>query len=244
MKFTAAVVALNLPSLGLASVYNTWKFNKFSSAGIDDITFPMKMQGTPREEGLYFAQQFGWKGINDIGYIGLQPRPDKNGKQVIHAAFSSFQKGTTSTHKHCTAGADGGAGLSCAINIFGDYSHLYHLTVKHIGGTRWRGVLTDTVTGTSNVIGEYTLPSSARKMTNGQDGFFEYYEWNTDGIKHHNCRSQPFGQVFIGDPTTKTSGASGGKITRIYQDGECVNKLNLKATRFAHGYQIQAGFKQ
>ncbi|QGI97508.1 hypothetical protein CEK26_010577 [Fusarium fujikuroi] len=219
MKFTAAVVALNLPSLGLASVYNTWKFNKFSSAGIDDITFPMKMQGTPREEGLYFAQQFGWKGINDIGYIGLQPRPDKNGKQVIHAAFSSFQKGTTSTHKHCTAGADGGAGLSCAIDIFGDYSHLYHLTVKHIGGTRWRGVLTDTVTGTSNVIGEYTLPSSARKMTNGQD-------------------------VFIGDPTTKTSGASGGKITRIYQDGECVNKLNLKATRFAHGYQIQAGFKQ
>ncbi|KAF4475761.1 zinc finger odd-paired-like (opl) [Fusarium agapanthi] len=219
------------------------EFKKFPSVGIDDITFPMKMQKTPREDGLYFAQQFGWKGINDIGYIGLQPRPDKNGRQVIHAAFSSFQKGTTSTHKHCTAGADGGPGVSCKIDIYGNYSHLQHLTVKHIGGTRWRGVLTDTVARTSNVIGEYTLPSSARKLTNGQVGFMEYYVWN-DGEKHHNCTSQHFGRVFIGDPTTKTSGASGGKISDVYQAGECVNKLNLKATRNPHGYQIQAGFKQ
>ncbi|KAH7235299.1 hypothetical protein BKA59DRAFT_495909 [Fusarium tricinctum] len=219
------------------------KFTTAPSTGLNDITFPMRMQGTPRASGHYFAQQFGFKGINDIGYTGLQPRPDKDGKQVIHAVFSSFQKGTTSQHKNCYSGADGGPGVSCAIDIFGDYSHLYHLTVRNIGGTTWRGTLTDTVTGKSNVIGEYKLPSSARKLKNGEAGFFEYYEWN-DGTSNHNCKTQPLSRVFIGNPTSKTPGASGSAITKVYEEGECVKKLGLKATKTAKGYQIQAGFVQ
>lgn len=46
--------------------------------------------------------------------MGLQPRPDKNGKQRLHAAFSSFIAGTTSKDTQCSDGADGGAGVSCA----------------------------------------------------------------------------------------------------------------------------------
>ncbi|KAI7770580.1 hypothetical protein LZL87_002951 [Fusarium oxysporum] len=243
MKFTATISALSLPSLGLASVYNDWSFAKAPAAGLKDITFPMSIKGAPRTSGYYFAQQFGFHGVDDVGYTGLQPRPDKNGKQVVHAVFSSFQKGTTTKHKNCDAGADGGPGVSCAIDIFGDYSHLYHLTVRNIGGTTWRGTLIDTVTGKSNVIGEWKLPSSARKMLNGQAGFFEYYNWN-DGTFNHDCTLQPFSQVFIGNPTSKTSGASGGAITKVYEEGECVGDLGLKATKTSKGYRIKAGFAQ
>ncbi|KAF5688605.1 hypothetical protein FDENT_4825 [Fusarium denticulatum] len=216
MKLKAAILALHLPSLGLASVYNDC------------------MKGAPHKSGFYFAQQFGFNGIDDIGYTGLQPRPNYRRRQVVHAVFSSFQKGTTTKHKNCHSGADGGPGVSCALDIFGDYSHLYNLTVRNTGGTTWRGTIIDTVTGKSDVIGEWTLPSSAGKMLNRQVGFFEYFNWN-DGKTNHVCSKLPFSQVFFGNPTSKTKGASGGKMTSVYEEGECVKKLNLKATQNGRG---------
>ncbi|CVL00448.1 uncharacterized protein FMAN_09890 [Fusarium mangiferae] len=243
MKLTAGLLILNLLSLGLASIYNEWGFDNAPSTGLNDITFPMSMKGAPRTNGYYFAQQFSFKGMSDVGYTGLQPRPEKNGKRVVHAVFSSFQDGTTTQHKNCHAGADGGPGVSCAIDIFGSYSHLYHFTVRNIGGTTWRGTLTDTATGKSNVIGEWKLPSSAGKIDNGQVGFVEYFNWN-DGTTNHECKTQPFTQVFFGNPTSRTSGAIGGAITKIYEAGECVGKLDLKATKTTKGYKIKAGFVQ
>ncbi|KAL5613102.1 hypothetical protein FOVSG1_002165 [Fusarium oxysporum f. sp. vasinfectum] len=79
-------------------------------------------------------------------------------------------------------------------------------------------------------------------MLNKQGGFFKYYNWN-DGITNHDYAKQPFSQIFFGNPTSKTKGASGGKGTLIYEAGKCVKKLNLKATQTGKGYQIQAGFK-
>ncbi|WJG35972.1 uncharacterized protein FOBCDRAFT_242350 [Fusarium oxysporum Fo47] len=203
MKLTATILALNLPSLGLASVYNYWAFLKKPSAGLSD--------------------QFGFNGV-DVGYTGLQLCPDSRRRQVVHAAFSSFQNGTTTKHKNCHSGADGSLGVRCALDIFGDYSHFYNITVKNTGGTTWRGTLIDTVTGKSDVIGEWMLPSSAGKMLNGRVGFFEYYNWS-DGTTNHDCSKQPFSsQVFFGNPTSKTKGASGGKIILIYEASECVKE--------------------
>ncbi|RKL01735.1 hypothetical protein BFJ71_g5064 [Fusarium oxysporum] len=188
MKLTATILALNLSSLGLASVYNYWAFLKKPSAGLSDLC------------------------------------PDSRRRQVVHAAFSSFQNGTTTKHKNCHSGADGSLGVRCALDIFGDYSHFYNITVKNTGGTTWRGTLIDTVTGKSDVIGEWMLPSSAGKMLNGRVGFFEYYNWS-DGTTNHDCSKQPFSsQVFFGNPTSKTKGASGGKIILIYEASECVKE--------------------
>ncbi|EWY87504.1 hypothetical protein FOYG_11697 [Fusarium oxysporum NRRL 32931] len=199
------------------------------------------MQGAPRTSGYYLAQQFGFNGV-DVGYTGLQPRPDSRRRQVVHAAFSSFQNGTTTKHKNFHSGADGSLGVSCALDIFGDYSYFYNISVKNTGGITWRGTLIDTVTGKSDVIGEWMLPSSAGKMLNGESGFFEYYNWN-DGKTNYIYSKQPFSQVFFGNPTSETKGASGGSITCVYEEGGCIKKLNLKATQTGKGYRIQAGFK-
>ncbi|TVY63941.1 hypothetical protein Focb16_v014342 [Fusarium oxysporum f. sp. cubense] len=188
------------------------------------------MQGSPRTSGYYFAQQFGFNGVDDVGYTGLQPRPDSRRRQVVHAAFSSFQNRTTTKHKNCHSGADGSLGVSCALDIFGDYSHFYNISVKNTGGTTWRGTLIDTVTGKSDVIGEWMLPSSAGKMLNGQVGFFEYYNWSD--VK---CSSAT--------PPQRQKELLVAKSPSFTRPANASKKLNLKATQTGKGYQIQAGFK-
>lgn len=203
---------------------------------------PIRMQGAPRTSGYYLAQQFGFNGV-DVGYTGLQLCPDSRRRQVVHAAFSSFQNGTTTKHKNCHSGADGSLGVRCALDIFGDYSHFYNITVKNTGGTTWRGTLIDTVTGKSDVIGEWMLPSSAGKMLNGRVSFFEYYNWS-DGTTNHDCSKQPFNsQVFFATSPQRQKELVVAKSPSFTRPANASKKLNLKATQTGKGYQIQAGFK-
>ncbi|KAI1290457.1 hypothetical protein EDD11_009348 [Mortierella claussenii] len=229
-----------MPSLGFALVGNDWKFQNAPSDGLSDVTFPFNIANAPHKSGFYFAQQFNFNGVAQLGYTGLQPRPDANGNSVVHADFSSFQDGTTSNHPNCHSGADGGPGVSCAVDINGDYSHTYNLVVENIGGTTWRGTLVDIVAGSSTVVGEWTLPSGAGKIVNGQVGFVEYYIWNSQPT--NTCASLPFTEATFYDPTSKTSGASGGQITSVYEHGDCVGKAGYRATKVSGGYDIEVGF--
>ncbi|KAI1305588.1 hypothetical protein EDD11_004902 [Mortierella claussenii] len=241
MKLTAiAILASCVPSLGFALVGNGWKFQNAPSDGLSDVTFPFNIAKAPHKSGFYFAQQFNFKNVTEVGYTGLQPRPGANGKNVIHAAFSSFQGGTTSNHRNCRTGADGGPGVSCAVDINGDYSHTYNLVVKNTRGTTWRGTLVDTMTRKSTVVGEWTLPSGAGKIVNGQVGFVEYYIWN--GQPSHTCNSLPFTRATFYNPTSKTKGARGGQITSVYEYGDCVGKAGYSVKKMSKGYDIKVGF--
>ncbi|KAF9083218.1 hypothetical protein BGX29_009824 [Mortierella sp. GBA35] len=241
MKLTAAaVLASCAPSLGFALVGNEWKFDSAPSGGLNDVTFPFNIANAPHQMGFYFAQQFNFKNVAEVGYTGLQPRSDSNGNSVVHAAFSSFQDGTTSDHPNCSDGADGGPGVSCFVDINGDYSHTYNLVVENTSGTTWRGTLVDSVTGDSTVVGEWTLPYGSGKLVNGQVGFVEYYIWN--GQPSHTCNSLPFTEATFYNPTSKTSGASGGKITSVYEYGDCVSKAGYSTTTVSGGYDIKVGF--
>ncbi|KAF9953193.1 hypothetical protein BGZ72_005618 [Mortierella alpina] len=241
MKITAvAILASCAPSLGFALVGNTWKFDKVPSDGLADVTFPFNMAKAPHKRGFYFAQQFNFRNVKNVGYTGLQPRTDSNGKSVVHAAFSSFQGGTTSSHINCSDGADGGSGVSCSVDIAGDYNHTYNLVVENTRNTTWRGTLVDTVTGTSTVVGEWTLPNGSGKIVNGLLGFVEYYIWNSQPM--HTCDSLPFTEAAFYDPTSKTVGATGGKITSVYEYGDCVKKAGYSVKQIPGAYDIKVGF--
>ncbi|KAF9382840.1 hypothetical protein CPB97_006912 [Podila verticillata] len=241
MKLTiAAALALCAPSLAFALVGCDWKFNSAPSGGLNDITFPFNIANAPHKTGYFFAQQFSFQGISDVGYIGLQPRPDSNGKSIIHAVFSSFQRGTTSIHPNCHEGADGGPGVSCAVDIIGDYSHTYNMVVENIQGTlTWRGSLVDTATGASTTVGQWTLPAGAGKLINRQVGFVEYYPWN-DG-RSHPCSTLPKTEVTFDNPTSKTAGASGGVVSTPYEYGDCVGQVGFSTTKVTEGYDIIVG---
>ncbi|KAG0346814.1 hypothetical protein BG005_000515 [Podila minutissima] len=239
MKLTATVLALCAPSLAFALIGNDWAFDNAPLDGLNDITFPFNMANAPHKSGFFFAQQFSFKNVDNFGHTGLQPREDKDGNSIVHATFSSFQDGTTTKHPNCHTGADGGPGVSCSVDIKGDYSHTYNLTVENTDGTTWRGTLVDE-TGTSTVVGEWTLPDGAGKIVNRQVGFVEYYIWN--GQPSHTCDSLPSTEATFYDPTSKTVGANGGRITSVYEYGDCVGKAGYSVAEVSGGFDIKCGF--
>ena len=215
----------------------TWSVENTPDDGLKDITFPMNIANTQHESGYYFAQQFNFVNINDVGYAGLQPREDNsNGSSIIHAAFSSFQAGTTSDDSNCSDGADGGPGVSCAVEFPGSYAHTYNVYVQNDEGTTWSGTVVDTVTSRKIHIGTYTLPSAAKGIKGSQLGFIEDYAG-------HDPADLPYTNVTVGVPSTSTEGAT-GKMDEPYEYGETEGKVDFDFVKLANGgYQMSCGFK-
>ena len=64
------------------------------------------MANAPQESGFYFAQQFNFNNVDEVGYCGVQPRAASDGNSIVHGVFSSFQNGTTTDNPNCSNGAD------------------------------------------------------------------------------------------------------------------------------------------
>lgn len=234
-----ATIVPFLPTFTEALVGLQWSVANVSSSGLTDITFPISIANAPHQEHFYFAQQFGFVGLSDIGYTGLQPRPNSNGSSIIHAAFSSFVPGSRSSDKNCANGADGGPGVSCSVEIPATYTHLYNLVVKNTAGTTWTGTVVDAVAGSSTHIGSYTLPSGAAGIMDSQLGFIENYV----ASRNHSCHSLPYTNVTFGAPRTTTSGAGSGRLDKPYEYGDCVGKVNFDVEGTSRGYEVSVGFK-
>ncbi|KAJ7473791.1 hypothetical protein B0H11DRAFT_1622741, partial [Mycena galericulata] len=98
--------------------------------GLAVITFPVAIVQADRIPGYFFAQQIYFVSEAEGGYTVLQPRPDNDGTARLHAAFSSFVPGTTSNDANRHDGANGGPGVSCAVEFNGVYGRMYNLEVK------------------------------------------------------------------------------------------------------------------
>ncbi|KAF9125971.1 hypothetical protein BGW39_007021 [Mortierella sp. 14UC] len=233
---TAAILVLCAPSLAFDLVGNDWKFDRATPAGLSDITFPFNMANAPHRSGYYFALQPNFRNVSKVAYTGLQPHEDSKGNNIFHAT------GTTTKDPNCRTGADSGPGVSCAIDIKGSYWHNYNLVVENTRDTTWRGGLVDTRTGVSTVVGEWTLPKGSGKIVNGQLGFVEYYTWS--GLSSHTCDLLPYTRAIFYNPTSKARGASGGKVTEVYEYGDCVGKVDYSVVRKFWRYNIKVGFKK
>ncbi|KAJ7660225.1 hypothetical protein DFH06DRAFT_1326356 [Mycena polygramma] len=195
--FFASLLAV-LP-LTDALIGTQWAVTNVPESGLTDITFPLTIYAADHMEGYYFAQQFAFVNA-DIGYTGLQPRPDAaDGTPVLHAVFSSFIAGTTSSDPNCSDGADGGAGVSCSVEWSGTYGRTYDMEVAAMSSdsTLWVGTAVDTVTGERIHIGSYTLPEGTGGIEGSQEGFVEWYPWNVEEPENH-CALLPYQQTVFG----------------------------------------------
>lgn len=241
-----AIAALTVTGLAAASasaqtfggnVSVTWSIPGVPATGLPDVTFYETIgTDTAQREGTYFAQQFGFTKTADIGYTGLQPRAPLNGAPRLHGVFSSFISGTTSTDANCSDGADGGAGVSCAIDFAGAYGHRYALTVRRIAADTWSGTATDTVTGRSTHIGSYRLPSGSGDLAGGQAGFVEYYDAPAA------CSELPPVHVVFGAPTSTAGGGLNGQVNDPYEYGACLGQANYQAQLVGTGVEITRGW--
>ncbi|KAK7039662.1 beta-glucan synthesis-associated [Favolaschia claudopus] len=196
-------LSLNTVMLALAVGANAftgavhWSMTNVPSTGLMDITFPMAILEADHISGYYFAQQFDFTDPSAFGYTGLQPRPDRNGSTVLHAAFSSFTNGTTSTDANCHNGADGGPGVSCSVEWNGVYGRTYNLEVAYEPSSKnWVGSVIDTVTGQRVHMGSYKLPSGVGGIASSEVGFIEWYPWNVRVPPNH-CAKLPYQKTHL-----------------------------------------------
>ncbi|KFY07141.1 hypothetical protein V492_07412 [Pseudogymnoascus sp. VKM F-4246] len=239
MKLTAASLLALAPQTCLCLVQSDWSFTNSPSGGLKDLTFGMYVGSAQHASGYYYAQQFSFNGLSDVGYIGLQPRADVNGQSTLHAAFSSFAANTATSDSNCHQGADGGAGVSCAVDFPADYGHNFNVVVENTSGTTWSGKVVDTSSGQETHIGTYTLPSGAGGIKSSQVGFVEYYPWNSGT---HQCGDLPKTGVTMFNPTTTTGGAGSGTISKPYEGGDCVGKVAFSTTQGSGKWNINVGF--
>lgn len=239
MKLTTAIAAL-APAACHALVGNSWSFENSADGGLKDITFPMLLTNAPHETQFYFAQQFNFGGTGAMGYTGLQPNPDADGKAKIRGVFSSFTAGTTTTDPNCHEGADGGPGVSCGAIMNGTYSDKIIMVVENMSGTTWKGTAVDTVTGGYIHIGSWTLPAGTTGLLSNQLGFVEDYI-GEDGA---GCSAMPKTEVSFFNPTTTTAGAGIGVVQKPYEYGDCTGKAGFVVTELegASGWKVAVGF--
>ncbi|KAJ2973023.1 hypothetical protein NQ176_g6834 [Zarea fungicola] len=250
MRLPVAVIASIAPTLAYANGGVDWSFPEAveKHTRLQDITFGFNMLRSPHASGFYFAQQFKFYGFDDVAYTGIQPRPDDaEGRHIVHAVFSSFIKGTTTTSPLCKPGANGGPGVSCAIDFVGNYTHGYECVVTRgfpkgkDDGRTWQGYIVDAVTGESREMGEWTLPGITSGIEPHQLGFVDYYEFN-GGPRPLDCSTLPKVGVSFFAPTSGTKRAGPGILENFTDYGDCESESNFSATEIPNGVHISIGF--
>ncbi|KAJ6490883.1 hypothetical protein C8R45DRAFT_901277 [Mycena sanguinolenta] len=239
-----ASISISLASFILSAnalVGSSWSVTNVPSTGLTDITFPLTIVEADHISGYYFAQQYGFVN-SSIGYTGLQPRPDDaNGNPVLHGVFSSFIDGSTTTDENCSAGADGGPGVSCSVEWNGVYGRQYDFEVKSTGSSVWVGTAIDTVTGERIHIGSYTVSASAGGIQSSQAGFVEWYPWN-GGEPPNHCALLPYQKTIFGNPYT-THLLSIGLQSASYEYGDCVGQVAFQTQNVLGGVENNCGFQ-
>ncbi|KAG6019064.1 hypothetical protein E4U19_007631 [Claviceps sp. Clav32 group G5] len=241
MKFYSLITtALAASQTAFAAIGNSWKFTGNPKGGLRDITFPFRMEGAAHKSGYFFAQQFKFQGINSISFCGFKTQPNgPGGRSVLRAVFTTFQAGATTEDSHCRGDADGGPGVSCSIDFYGDYFAIFNIMIENVGGTTWKATAINTSTGVEIHIGTWTLPSVAGGIVNNQVGFIEYSPWNSG---RHHCANLPRTTVSMFNPFSRTIGSGNGTILAPYQYGDCIGKIAFLSQRVPNGYHIQCGF--
>ncbi|KAG6103495.1 hypothetical protein E4U14_006223 [Claviceps sp. LM454 group G7] len=241
MKFSSMInMALAASPTAFAAIGNSWNFTGSPKGGLQDITFPFKMEGATHNEGYYFAQQFSFQGLHSESVCGLKTQPNADGgRSVIRAVFSTYQPGATTQDSNCRNGVDGGPGVSCSVDFLNDYAPIFNIAIENVGGTTWKGTVINTSTGRYIPIGTWTLPSSGGGINSKQYGFIEYTPWNSG---RHLCDNLPRTAVTMYDPFSRTRGAGIGTLNPPYEYLDCVNIMQFSVKKVPHGYHVRCGF--
>ncbi|TQV90787.1 hypothetical protein IF1G_10530 [Cordyceps javanica] len=211
-----------------------WEATDAPDSGLEDITFPMSMHKAPHETGYYFEQAIAFEDIPQemdrdlVVYTGLQPRKDENGKSSVHAVFSSFFPGTTTTNNNCRDTANNGPGVSCAIDVQSSYDDEYHLHVKHVNQSTYIGTLIDHKSAQSWPMGSFVLPNGVGRMK-GATGFVELHNESD-----YDCSEYPYTAVTFGTPFTSTKGVK-ISLNDPHRGKDCNDSMPWHATGLDDG---------
>lgn len=180
--------------------------------------------------GYYAATSWNFNG-HDIQYFGLQPRSDGDGKTTGHLAYSVFGPGSAiGDPERCSGGADGGAGVSCALDIdfqAGRWYTIESTVVQHDAklGRRWNGTFIDDATGERTYIASFWTNESYGKLSPGGAQWLEWYPFNLEKRPEAERECQPPFTARYGIPTAYVDGkkfiAGKGNLSPDRMDDKC-----------------------
>ncbi|MCL8000472.1 DUF3472 domain-containing protein [Brucella sp. 21LCYQ03] len=206
-----------------------------SVGGFKNLNFPIAVLSGPTEENFYYSQYttFEHPTKDDEGfYYGIQPH--SNGKARV--LFSYFgKKGRVTDKAHCSAGADGGSGVSCnTVNIPFSIGTIYNFNAVLTNETEqenfWEGYVTDTITNVRTKIGSWATPKSIGYLSGLGAGFIEDY------IGIGNCSDIPSTTAYFGAGTSVVTPTTTNRldIDPAYKVGVCAD--HVKFTSFLNEY--------
>ena len=232
---------LALAPVSLALVGFTASMSGKPQGGLQDMTLGFRMNSAEYKAGYYYAHQFYFTGKGGLGYTGLQPEPlNKLGQSIVHGVFSSFINGSTTDHPNCHAGADGGPGVSCKVEVPGSYGDQYDFVVKRADDNIWAGTMVNARTGNGTEIGSWTVPPGMGGLQSGTLGFVEYYVWNSG--KPIMCGDLPFTDITVVNPRSSTPGAGTGKVDKPFGYGDCNKEVDFATAPTQEGQRVRVGF--
>lgn len=189
---------------------------------VSTLELPMSVDAAPDASGIYFAYYTTLES-GTRPYAGFQPKPvDADGHRSLQAVFSSFNAEATTTDSHCDYGADGGAGVSCAVRFPYTPGTMYSLVLKRAevtGDTQlMTGDVVETATGASVAhIGSFGLPSGSGRFKAADQGFIEPYLTAGCGQQVTVTYGKPVGTEagtdHVGGLPTATDPASGSCLS-------------------------------
>jgi hypothetical protein len=203
---------LPVPAVAISGPYadQSWGGSTpYTSLQIPVVVVQMPQAGPGQLDPAYFwSTEFSPVGScgcanGDGGYVGLQD--DKNGQRVIFSWWSSLRASSTNPAATISKFSNEGTGIQVRLPYAIVQGHGYQLRLSRTstGGstTTWQAVVTDTTTGTTNVVGAIAVPSAWGTFLRGATtSFTEYY-----GPRASDCRQLPATEAAFG-PVTMNGG--------------------------------------
>lgn len=241
-KYVIAMATCFLANASYASTpLISWSLNQAPSSGVSELHFPMSFSVTPDERGLYFAYYTTLAG-GSRPYTGFQPKPPRvTGKHTFQAIFSSFNGAAKTEDSQCVYGADGGDGVSCAVQFDAELGHFYSnrltASLKENNLYHYSGDVYDDSTNEKIAhIGSFTIPSNSGaglfKIKDG--GFIEAFipigctqkvEATYGQVTgYHN------GNKYVGNAVKGSVPATGNCINAIFNNSSIANSTDVKVT--------------
>ncbi|MEV5606382.1 hypothetical protein AB0L33_33595 [Streptomyces sp. NPDC052299] len=202
---------------------------------VTGLTLPMSVDAAPDASGIYFAYYTTLES-GTRPYAGFQPKPAVDGKSMLLAIFSSFNAKATTADSNCRYGADGGAGVSCAVQFPYTKGKMYSIVLDRVsddGTTQlMNGDVVDTATGTHLAhIGSFRLPVTSGRFKPSDQGFVEPYLPAGCAQQVTVTYGQPIGREggtsYNGDLPSVTDPASGSCLSSTSTDTSAGRKVTV-----------------
>jgi len=225
----------------------TGSLPKKPSEGFKDLTYPITVLSGPVERNFYYSQYVYFNNEtkdNEGYYTGVQPK----GNGQASAVFSYFGKGArVIDNTHCSGGADGGSGVSCAATVPFRLGETYLFTIdlvkEDVHENVWEGSISTYGKSDSQKIGSWSTPKSLGLLSGNSIGFIEDYM----GIK--SCADIPATSATFGggwsaklksapERIKRPIQAPWGDIAAPYGVGVCKGKVAFSSSVDGKGNRI------